>query len=128
MPAPVWILRSDQQVRPPSENTWRERRCTSCGIPLADTAVAIDSIGPPFVLTDGLATVANHPDRNGKDLSEICGCSLVERGVMSADSNGPAKAVDGVAFDDFYEPGAGAGRRIRRPPAASTVAPPRRGI
>ena len=34
---------------------------------------------------------------------EICRCSFVERGVMSADADLPTKAFDGVRFDDFYD-------------------------
>jgi RNA polymerase sigma factor (sigma-70 family) len=34
---------------------------------------------------------------------EIRGGSFVVRGVMSADANLPAKAFDGVPFDDFYD-------------------------
>ena len=34
---------------------------------------------------------------------ENCGCSFVDRGVMSADANLPAKVFDGVPFDDFYD-------------------------
>ncbi len=36
-------------------------------------------------------------------LLELCRCSFVDRGVMSADADLPTKAFDGVRFDDFYD-------------------------